>query len=67
MDTLKAPTTPTQREAAVDMPPEEFRRLAHQLVDQIADHLAVVPTGPVKPDESREAVRRVIGGNASLP
>ena len=57
----------TNREAAVDMPPEEFRRLAHRLVDQISDQLAAIPTGPVKPDESHEAVRQAIGGAATLP
>ncbi|MDA1313109.1 MAG: aminotransferase class V-fold PLP-dependent enzyme [Acidobacteria bacterium] len=63
-----APTTAlTQRKAAVDISPEEFRRLAHRLVDQISDQLAAVPAGPVKPDESHEVVRQAIGGAAPLP
>ena len=60
------PTLP-QREAAVNMPPEEFRRLAHQLVDQIADQWAAVPAGPVKPDESHQVVRDAIEAGAPLP
>ena len=60
------PTLP-QRKAAVNMPPEEFRRLAHHLVDQIADPGEAVPAGPVKPDESHQVVRDAIDAGASLP
>lgn len=49
------------------MPPDEFRRLAHNLVDQIADQWAAVPAGPVKPDESHQTVRDAIKAGASLP
>lgn len=64
---LNPSPTLTPRDAAVDMPTEEFRRLAHRLVDQIADQWSVVPTGPVKPDESHQAVRDAIEAGLSLP
>lgn len=67
MDTHKQSPTLAERSSAVDMPSEEFRQLAHYLVDQIADRLAAVPTRRVKPDESHDAVRQAIGGYASLP
>ena len=49
------------------MAPEEFRRLGHRLVDQIAEHLERLPAGPVKPHETADAVRRALGADRSLP
>ena len=42
------------RKAPIDIAPEEFRRLGHRLVDRIAEHLASMPQGLVKPDETGE-------------
>jgi glutamate/tyrosine decarboxylase-like PLP-dependent enzyme len=49
------------------MAPEEFRRLGHYLVDRIAGHLANMPGGRVKPDESGAMVRRALRSERGLP
>jgi glutamate/tyrosine decarboxylase-like PLP-dependent enzyme len=46
---------------------EDFRRLGHQLVDEIAARLEEIPGGPVTPGETPVAVREAIGAAASLP
>ena len=55
------------RRTGPDMAPEEFRKLGHQLVDRIADHMARMPEGPVKPDETRAVVRGALNAERSLP
>ena len=51
----------------LDLAPEEFRRLGHQLVDQIAGHLERMPQGPVKHDESVAAVQGALKADRGLP
>jgi glutamate/tyrosine decarboxylase-like PLP-dependent enzyme len=51
----------------LDMTGEEFRALGHQLVDRIAEHMAGMPNGPVKPDETRAVVRQALGAERRLP
>jgi aromatic-L-amino-acid decarboxylase len=52
---------------ALDMAPEQFRELGHRLVDQIAEHMARMPLGLVKPDEPPAAVRKALGAGRGLP
>jgi glutamate/tyrosine decarboxylase-like PLP-dependent enzyme len=49
------------------MTPEEFRTLGHQLVDRIAAHMARMPDGPVKPDETGAEVRAKLHAERGLP
>ncbi len=48
------------RKAPLDMDPAEFRRIGHQLVDQIAGFFERMPQGPVTPAESLETVRGLL-------
>jgi aromatic-L-amino-acid decarboxylase len=56
---LGEPTT-RDRRAALDLTPEQFRRLGHALVDQIASFLASLPQRPVTPAASAEELRTVL-------
>jgi glutamate/tyrosine decarboxylase-like PLP-dependent enzyme len=51
----------------LDIAPEEFRQLGHQLVDWIADHMARMPGGPVKPNDTAAVVRQALGADRGLP
>ncbi|HUF35154.1 MAG TPA: pyridoxal-dependent decarboxylase [Gemmatimonadales bacterium] len=55
-----------RRVAALEMSPEEFRRLGHDLVDRVADLLAALPAGPVTRGETPAEVRALLG-RAPLP
>ena len=55
------------RRVGPDMSPEEFRKLGHQLVDRIAAHMERMPSGPVKPDETRSALLGVLRAERGLP
>jgi aromatic-L-amino-acid decarboxylase len=55
------------RKAALDITPEAFRELGHSLVDRIAEHMARMPAGLVKPDEPAATVRKVLDAERSLP
>jgi aromatic-L-amino-acid/L-tryptophan decarboxylase len=55
------------RRTTPEMAPEEFRRLGHRLVDHIAEHMARMPSGPVKPDETGAAVRGALRADRGLP
>ncbi|HEV2074011.1 MAG TPA: aspartate aminotransferase family protein, partial [Thermomicrobiales bacterium] len=53
---------PRQRVAPLEMSPDHFRVLGHQLVDRIAEFLAGLPNGSVTPGESLAVVRQALGG-----
>jgi glutamate/tyrosine decarboxylase-like PLP-dependent enzyme len=55
------------RNAALDLAPEEFRRIGHGLVDQLADFLRGLPARPVTPGETPAEVRAAIGAHRPLP
>jgi glutamate/tyrosine decarboxylase-like PLP-dependent enzyme len=56
-----------QREAPLDLDPEEFREIGHQLVDQIVAYLAQLKQGPVTPGESPPQVREAMHASQTLP
>ena len=60
-------TTDTTRHAALAMDAATFRRLGHQLVDQVADRLAAVPRGPITRAEAPSAVRAALDLTGALP
>jgi aromatic-L-amino-acid/L-tryptophan decarboxylase len=45
------------RHAPIDLDAEEFRRLGHNLVDEIADFLGTLPERRVAPGETADEVR----------
>src|SRR6185437_10025350 len=51
---------PPTREASSNLAPDDFRALGHDLVDHIADFQARLPSLPVTPGESPEAVRALL-------
>ena len=55
-----------ERFAPLEMSPDEFRVLGHQLVDRISEFLAGLPEGPITPGESPTTVRAALG-QAGLP
>jgi aromatic-L-amino-acid decarboxylase len=46
---------------------EAFRRIGHELVDAVADHLATLPSRPVTRGDSPAEIRRLLDGGAPLP
>ena len=56
-----------KRQAPIEMQPEEFRRLGHRLIDQIADFLSSLPHRPVTPGEEPGAVRNALNSADRLP
>ena len=54
------------RAAAIEVAPESFRKLGHDLVDRVADLLAALPERPVTPHEEVAEVRAALG-DAPLP
>jgi glutamate/tyrosine decarboxylase-like PLP-dependent enzyme len=49
------------REAPLEIHGDEFRKLGHQLVDQIAEFLDGLPQRPVTTGESPQAIRKLLG------
>ncbi len=54
------------RSSVLNMDPEEFRSLGHELIDRIADFYATLPTATLTPAESPAQVRDALG-HRSLP
>ncbi len=55
------------RDAPLDLEPEEFRALGHQLVDRIAGYLAELKQRPVTPAGSPAQVREALHAGRPLP
>ena len=55
------------RRAQLEIDPRTFRELGHRLVEQIAEHMAQLPEGLVKPDEPAATVRKALGAGRRLP
>jgi len=49
------------REAPLEIHGDEFRKLGHQLVDDIAEFLDGLPQRPVTTEESPQAIRKLLG------
>ncbi len=54
------------RAAPLEIAPDEFRRLGHELVDRLAELLEAMPRGRVTSGESPADIRRLLG-SAPLP
>lgn len=59
---LSDAATPRDQREAVHLTPDEFRALGHDLVERIAAFLDRLPSLPVTPGESPEAVRALLPG-----
>jgi len=57
----------SSRFSALEIDPNQFRSLGHQLVDQIAEFLGSLPSRPVTPAESPLQVREALGADRTLP
>jgi aromatic-L-amino-acid/L-tryptophan decarboxylase len=57
----------SRRESPVAMDAAVFRKLGHQLVEQLAGLLESVPNRPVTRDEAPSALRKVLGLESPLP
>jgi aromatic-L-amino-acid/L-tryptophan decarboxylase len=55
------------RRAPLDMPPEEFRRLGHRLIDEIGGFLETLPSRPVTPAEPGDLIRELIDSGRGMP
>ena len=49
------------RTAALDLPPDEFRRLGHELIERIARHLESLPDRPITAGDPPTRIRELIG------
>ena len=56
-----------KRTAAVELSPDDFRKIGHRLVDHLADFLAGLRSRAVTPGETPAAVRSAIASNRTLP
>ena len=54
------------REAPMEIDSEDFRKIGHKLIDDLADFLSSLPDRPVGPGKSPAQIRNLLG-RASLP
>ncbi|MGB5661157.1 MAG: aminotransferase class V-fold PLP-dependent enzyme [Thermoanaerobaculia bacterium] len=55
------------RSAPLDMSPEEFRQLGHQVVNRIAELLESLPGRPVTPADTPGTIRQALRASRGLP
>jgi len=51
----------------MELTPDAFREIGHELVDRLADHLAGLRSGRVTPGETPQQVRAALGTDRPLP
>ncbi len=56
-----SPNPSNARSVPLQLRPEEFRRIGHDLVDRIAEFLKTMPEGPVTPGEPPSTIRALLG------
>jgi glutamate/tyrosine decarboxylase-like PLP-dependent enzyme len=56
-----------QRTAPIEIKPDDFRSLGHQLVDRVADFMQSLPKMPLTSGESPPAIREALDASRSLP
>ncbi len=56
-----------QRHAPLELSPEDFRSIGHQLVERVADLFATLSERPVTPGETPAKVREALDSARSLP
>jgi glutamate/tyrosine decarboxylase-like PLP-dependent enzyme len=56
-----------ERSSALELTPEEFRKIGHRLVDRMSDFLSDLRALPVTPAETPAQIREAIDGAAVLP
>lgn len=61
------PEPSPSRQTALAISPEEFRKLAHELVERIAVHLETLPARPVTRGESPAEIRALLNSGRPLP
>ena len=67
VDPSRAPAASAPREAPLELDPETFRLLGHDLVDRIARYLGGLRDGPVTGGETPDEIRQLLGAAAALP
>jgi aromatic-L-amino-acid/L-tryptophan decarboxylase len=56
-----------KRNAPLELSPEAFRAIGHELVERVAEFLGTLSERPVTPGEAPPEVREVLGASRSLP
>lgn len=56
-----------KRNAPLELTPEAFRSIGHELVDRVAEFLATLSERPVTPGEPPAKVREALGSSRALP
>ena len=67
MSILESQSKRQDRAAAINMSPEDFREIGHNLIDAIADFLKTMPEGKVTPSEEPVNVKALIDSKRPLP
>lgn len=62
-----SPAAPAHRLSPLALPPDEFRRIGHALVDAVAGFLDALPDRPVATGESPGTIRSLIDADRPLP
>src|SRR5678815_2777619 len=55
------------RKAPLDIAPEEFRAMGHQLVDRIANHFETLASRRLTSGETAAVLQKLIGANQPVP